>query len=185
MPEFSRRQFVALTGAAAASIWLIADASEILAAAEHAATAERWEALTSADAADLEAAMAHIVPTDETPGAREARVIHFVDRVLATFGKSDKAMYEAGAKDLRARAAKIQPGAKSFAALPEALQIKVLQTLENEKNQFFAELCGATVAGMLAAPERGGNYQKTGWKWIGFDDRYSWGPPFGWYDRDV
>jgi len=24
-----------------------------------------------------------------------------------------------------------------------------------------------------------------GWKWIGFDDRFSWAPPFGWYDRNA
>ena len=38
---------------------------------------------------------------------------------------------------------------------------------------------------MLANPEYGGNSDKIGWKLIGFDDRFSWGAPFGWYDRDV
>jgi hypothetical protein len=38
---------------------------------------------------------------------------------------------------------------------------------------------------MFANPEYGGNRDKIGWKMIGFDDRFSWGPPFGWYDRDV
>ena len=45
--------------------------------------------------------------------------------------------------------------------------------------------CGLVLAGMLAFPEYGGNYNKIGWKWIGFDDRFSWAAPFGWYDRDV
>jgi hypothetical protein len=38
---------------------------------------------------------------------------------------------------------------------------------------------------MFANPEYGGNFQKTGWKLIGFTDQFSWAAPFGWYDRDV
>jgi len=43
-------------------------------------------------------------------------------------------------------------------------------------------LRGATVTGMFANPEYGGNANKAGWKLIGFDDRFSWAAPFGWYD---
>jgi hypothetical protein len=38
---------------------------------------------------------------------------------------------------------------------------------------------------MLASPEHGGNFEKIGWKMIGFDDRFVWTAPFGWYDRDA
>jgi gluconate 2-dehydrogenase gamma chain len=37
---------------------------------------------------------------------------------------------------------------------------------------------------MLSNPEYGGNFNKMGWKLIGFDDRFSWAPPFGWYDAN-
>src|SRR6266536_1771195 len=41
--------------------------------------------LSAAEAADIEAVAAQIIPTDDTPGAREAGVVYFIDRVLATF----------------------------------------------------------------------------------------------------
>jgi hypothetical protein len=37
--------------------------------------------------------------------------------------------------------------------------------------------------GMFIDPIHGGNFNKVGWKMIGFEDRYSWTPPFGYYDR--
>ena len=37
--------------------------------------------------------------------------------------------------------------------------------------------------GMFSHPVHGGNYQKIGWKLIGYVDQYSWAPPFGYYDR--
>ena len=38
--------------------------------------------------------------------------------------------------------------------------------------------------GFLANPEYGGNYEQAGWKHIGFEDRFFFTPPFGFYDRD-
>lgn len=183
MSEVSRRQFMMLAGSAAAGTWLAANRSELLAAGVHAAQATRFETLTAADAAELEAAAAQIIPTDETPGAREARVIYFIDKAVSTFAKDQRKAVESAAKELRERAA--NRGAKSFAALPSAQQIAVLTAMEKEKPQPFNVLRFATIAGMLANPEWGGNHQKVGWKWIGFDDRFSWAPPFGWYDRNA
>ena len=37
------------------------------------------------EAADVEAVAAQIIPTDDSPGAREAGVVYFIDRALATF----------------------------------------------------------------------------------------------------
>ena len=119
MTDLSRRQFIAAAGAGAASVWLTANAADLLAAGKHALTAQKFEFLTPADAADLEAATSQIVPTDDTPGAREARVVYFVDKALATFMKGERDHLAAGLKELRARAAKAQKGATSFAALSE------------------------------------------------------------------
>jgi gluconate 2-dehydrogenase gamma chain len=191
MAEFSRRQFIAATGGTLASIWLAAEAKELIAAAEHAAQAARqatpppFQVLTADQAAEIEAAAAQIIPTDESPGAREAHVVYFIDKSLATFAKDQRPIFEKGVKDLRARAARVNRNAKSFAALNEEQQIAVLARLEKDKSEFFEALRSATIAGMLANPEYGGNYNKVGWKMIGFDDRFSWSAPFGWYDRDA
>ena len=39
-------------------------------------------------------------------------------------------------------------------------------------------------AEFLANPEYGGNTGKAGWRAIGFDDRFVWAEPFGWYDGE-
>jgi hypothetical protein len=176
---------MALAGSTAAAAWLTASRRDILAAGLHAAQATRFETLTPADAAEIEAAAAQIIPTDATPGAREARVIYFIDKAVTTFAKDQKDAIKAAAKELRRRAAKAQSGAKSFAALSSAKQIAVLTAMEKEKSQSFNVIRFGTIAGMLANPEWGGNFQKIGWRWIGFDDRFSWAAPFGWYDRDA
>jgi len=191
MPEISRRTFLAGVGGSIAIVWLAAETRDLLAAGAHAARAGRqnprppFQFLSADQAADLEAMSAHIIPSDETPGAREAHVVYFMDQALATYAKQRREPVTKGLKELRARSAKMFRGAKSYAALNDAQQIAVLAALEKEKSPFFGEIRGATIAGMLANPEYGGNYNKIGWKMIGFEDRYSWGPPFGWYDRDA
>lgn len=185
MPDVTRRHFIATAGTTAASVWLAAEARDFIAAGVHAAQARRFDVLSDADAADIEAAAAQIVPTDGTPGAREARVVYFIDRALGTFAKDQRRAFENGAKELRKRAGKVQRGAKSFASLSNDKQIEVIASLEKDKHEFFEALRFGTVAGMLANPEYGGNFNKTGWKWLGFDDRFSWAAPFGYYDRDA
>jgi gluconate 2-dehydrogenase gamma chain len=185
MTDLSRRQFFAASGAAAAAIWITAESRDLFAAGLHAAQATRFENLSPADAADIEAATAQIIPTDATPGAREARVVYFIDKALGTFAKDQKPAFQAAGKELRSRAAKTKKGAKSFAELSSAQQVSILTALEKEKPEMFGALRSATVAGMLANPEYGGNLNKTGWKMIGFVDQFSWAPPFGWYDKNA
>ena len=54
-------------------------------AASHAAGEARLSFLSAAEAADVEAVAAQIIPTDDTPGAREAGVVYFIDRALGSF----------------------------------------------------------------------------------------------------
>ncbi len=140
---------------------------------------------SAADGADVEAACAHIIPTDETPGAREAKVVYFIDKALDTFARDDRGTWLKGARLLRNRAAGVKHGARSFAELSDDQQIVVLQGMEKDKVPFFQELRGACIAGMFASPEHGGNFDKAGWKLLGFEDRFVWTAPFGWYDRDA
>ena len=57
--------------------------------------------------------------------------------------------------------------------------------MTNSRRQVCQKMRGATIAGMFSNPEYGGNRDKIGWKLLGFEDRFSWAAPFGWYDRDV
>lgn len=192
MTDLSRRSFIATVGGSVAAVWLTAKASDLLASGQVAARAAKetppppFQVLTADQAAELDAATSLIIPTDETPGAHEARVVYFIDKSLTGFAKDQKPIFVKGVADLKARAAKAKKGATSFASLSTAQQIEILTALEKDKkSHFFNALRSATIVGMFANPEYGGNYDKAGWKMIGFDDRFSWAAPFGWYDANV
>src|SRR5688500_1087266 len=60
---------------------------------------------TAEQAAEIEAMTARIIPTDETPGAREAGVVYFIDKSLTTFAKDQQQLFTDGlaklGKDVR------------------------------------------------------------------------------------
>jgi gluconate 2-dehydrogenase gamma chain len=132
---------------------------------------------------DLEALTALIIPTDDAPGAREARTVDFITRGLSSFAADQHALFEQGLADLNGRAAAQHPG-KRFADIGADAQHAMALELESERSQFFEAVRVATIAGFLANPEYGGNAAKAGWRLIGFEDRFGWQPPFGYYDRD-
>jgi gluconate 2-dehydrogenase gamma chain len=183
-PEVSRRGFIAAIAAGTAAAWLAAHAHELEAAARLAAAGgDEWMVLTADQAALLDAATAQIVPSDGTPGAREAKVVRFVDRSLATWAKDQHDDFEKACTDLANFSAKTVPGSTSFAALTSEQQVTVLKAYEQEKDGYFGFFRFLTIAGMFTMPSYGGNDKKIGWKMIGFEDRFAWAPPFGWYDR--
>jgi len=178
----SRRQFARAAGRGIVAGWLATRWNEIesLLAQPPAAS---FQFLQPADAADLEAMAAQIIPSDETPGAREAGVIHFIDRALTTFGREDQVVVRQGLNRVRARIAKRWGSGVSFATLRSREQVALLERLEKDDPEFFDFIRGATIVGMFANPSRGGNRGKVGWRLIGFQDRFFWRPPFGDYDR--
>lgn len=142
-----------------------------------------YRVLSPSQAATLEALAAQIIPTDDTPGAREARVVNFIDTGLATFAADQRPIFERGLAAFEADVQRRLPDAASFAALQRATQVELMMGLEQRDPEFFESVRVATIAGMFADPSYGGNFEKTGWKLIGFDDRFGWAPPFGDYDR--
>jgi gluconate 2-dehydrogenase gamma chain len=185
-PEVNRREFVfGLTGIAT-SAWLATHLSElrgIAAYAESVALAEPYEFFTPEEAREFDAISAQIVPTDETPGAREAHVVRFGDRYFATVFKVAQPTFRNDFKLLADAVAERTPGNRSFAALSDVDQIAFLTTFEKANPVSFAHFHGITMLGMFSDPIHGGNFNKVGWKLIGFEDRYVWTPPFGYYDR--
>ena len=183
----SRRAFLRVAGSTGAA-WLLADAALIRDAFAHAVRQRgrpdaRFESLASGMAEDLEAVVARIIPSDGSPGAREAGVIHFIDRSLTTFAADQKPLMEEGVADLNGRAATRWPGTASFAALTPERQDEMLREIET--TGFFQAVRFATLAGMFADPSWGGNRDHAGWTLIGHDHQPFYQPPFGWYDADV
>jgi gluconate 2-dehydrogenase gamma chain len=138
--------------------------------------------LSAAEAADIEAVAAQIVPTDDTPGAREARVIYFIDRALATFLAQVAGEYRAHLAVFQAAFRRAHPEAASFASLSSDQQIAYLKTVD--RTPFFATTRILTLLGMFSLPAYGGNQDNIGWKLLGFETQHMTQPPFGYYDRD-
>jgi gluconate 2-dehydrogenase gamma chain len=182
----SRRSFLvdSVTGLNAA--WVAANYHGILAAQEYVGQATqagqlpRLTFFTADQAAEIEAMAAQIIPTDDTPGAREARCLYFIDRALSTFARGSQSAYIQGLEELQAAARRLYPDGGKFSALNSAQQVKTLTWIE--KTPFFNLVRTHTVIGFLTRPEHGGNHDKVGWKLIGYDDSLNHRPPFGYYD---
>ena len=180
----TRREFLAHTGSIATGSWLTMSVPLLMAAAQTACSKREQNAgftnLEAFDALDLESITEQILPSGDTPGAKEAGVIWFIDEALGNLLKEWgwAAPLMAGLSELNASLA---PGLR-FAELPWAEQAEVLKA--NESTPFFDKIHFLTVAGMFAMPSYGGNRDKLGWALIGFQDRHNWQPPFGYYDKD-
>ena len=184
----SRRSVLAGSVAGLSSIWLATHWPGILAAQEHAHAIvksggpTRLGFLSPEQAVEIESVAAQIIPKDDTPGAREAGTIYFIDRALTTFDQDKEAAYTQGLKDLRAKTHELFPDADKFSGLNPTQQVQVLTAME--RTAFFAQVRLHTIVGFFANPEYGGNQEKIGWNLIGFEDKFAWEPPFGHYDRE-
>ena len=181
----SRREFLINSVAGLGAAWVAANYSSIVEAAEYAQSGAAGQPVklaffSDAQAADVGAMAAQIIPTDETPGAREARVLNFIDRALVTFDKDQQDAYTQGLKDLDAQTKQLFPGAARFSALSSDQQIQVLTAME--RTPFFNTVRTHTITGFFASPVHGGNYNKAGWKLVQYDDSLNFKPPFGYYD---
>jgi gluconate 2-dehydrogenase gamma chain len=182
----TRRDFVAASSTALGGAWLALHLPAVQAAAAYArrAAAARlpFDTLTPDEARELEAVAAQIIPTDDTPGAREAGVVYFMDQVLGGFGATFLEPIRAGLPDLLKAAQARRASAPGFSALSPAEQVDVLRGLE--QTPFFGAVRFLTVAGMLGDPSYGGNQDRIGWKLIQYDGGHAQQPPFGYYDAN-
>ena len=136
---------------------------------------EAFENLTAAESELLERIVERLIPSDEHgPGAREARVAHYIDRALGGALANQRQPYASGlaALDRYARASRGQP----FLELSGTDQDSVLIDCETggatgfvgSSAQFFAMLLSHTRQGMFGDPYYGGNANFVGWDLIGY-----------------
>lgn len=179
-----RRDFLSDLGVGATALFgaSLIDLQRAGAFAAAATPQQPLEFFTAAQARLLDAVTAQIVPTDDTPGAREAHVVRFADHSLASFLKERGPGVVSALRELD-KFSRGASGKKAFEDRTSADQIEVLKAFEKKKAQQFGVLRQLTMAGMFSNPEHGGNFGRAGWKLIGYEDRYSWVAPFGFYDR--
>ncbi len=183
----SRRAFLQIAGSGSCAVWLALNAPAIQAAAiaahDAAANGKSLRVLAPEEGAELEAIAEQIFPTDETPGAREADVIGFMDQALDTFMSESLGSIRQGLSALSNLVDERFPEAASFSDLTFERQTGILREIETEP--FFGLVRYLTIAGMFALPMYGGNRDGVGWDLLGFEDRLVWQPPFGHYDAEV
>jgi hypothetical protein len=184
----SRRCFLLSSGRLFTGAWIAAQWPAISAAAHHADDAAgaavplKFKFLTAADAADVEAIAAQIVPSGATPGAREAHAVYFIDRAMTTFLAPWAAEFGPGLRDFQRRFGAAQAALASFAQASPKQQFAYLKSVE--RTAFFDRVRMLTVLGMFSSPKYGGNFGGAGWQLMGFEDRHAFTPPFGYYDRN-
>src|SRR2546429_5067257 len=184
----SRRLFLLGSVSGLSSAWLALRWPAILAAQEHAQRAAesgqpaQFQFFSPEEAVEIEAVAAQMIPSDEAPGAREARVIYFIDRALMTFDVDKQLAYTQGLEDLQQKTLELFPVADRFSSLSSAQQIQLLTSIE--RTGFFGLVRLHTIMGYLSHPDYGGNHDHAGWKLIGFEDKMTYAPPFGYYDTE-
>jgi len=177
----SRRLFLKGTGSLAGSSAFRLSVPGLLALSEAACTARNektaFDVLGNKEAKVLDAISARILPTTDTPGARDAGVIYFMDKALGSFMSDELESIRAGLSEFESGLS------TSFADLGEADQDAYLGT--QDRSHFFSRVRFMTLAGFLGMTSHGGNHDQVGWKLLGFDgDRGAWQPPFGYYDAE-
>lgn len=206
-PAVGRRSFLSMGAAGISAAWLTANWPSMVSAATHAHRAvaspepAKFDFFKPEEAVEVEAMASRIIPSDETPGAKEAGVIYFIDRALVTFAVDSQKDYREGIVEVQALVAEKFPGVKKFSAATPEQQDAVLEALSNSKDKitasrrnrpnagsqpFFDTLRYHTIAGFLIAPDSGrrGNRDGVGWKLIGRDDAHIFQPPFGALDKN-
>ena len=135
---------------------------------------EPLENLTAAEADQLDAVVARLIPTDAAgPGATEARAVRYIDRALGGPLASSRPAYTSGLAALDRFARSLH--GKSFTDLAPAAQDAVLTAVESGaatgftgSAAFFALLLSHTHQGTFGDPYYGGNANFVGWDLIGY-----------------
>jgi len=201
----SRRRFLLQSLSSISATWVATHWPAALAAAQHAhnsaqsAAPARFEFFSQDLAAEVDAVTARIIPTDQTPGAREAGVVYFIDRALTTFASGDRKLYTEGMAELQARTREMFPDVERFSVATAEQQDEILRSLDKNvvsshrpfrsrplAQNFFETLRQHTIAGFLIDPDsdRRGNRDGVGWELIGRERKHVFQPPFGYYDKD-
>ena len=137
-----------------------------------------WRVLTPDEARLVEAVSEQIIPSDRDPGAKEAGVVHFIDRQLDGPYKRFAEKYHAGLACL-AKTSQALYG-KAFEALAWPDQTRVLQALESNKvpkdiwstpkaSEFFGLIRDHSMQGFYGSPRHGGNRNYASYKMLGLE----------------
>ena len=128
---------------------------------------------TNADFAVVSAACERVIPKDDDPGALDANVPEYIDRILQTSQlEKMKQDFVPGVAALDRRARRMfQVG---FAEATPQQQDEAISVFKDSppnsgEARWYELLVVLTMEGFLGDPSYGGNKDKVGWKLVGFD----------------
>jgi len=181
--ELTRRLFLKQSAGTAGAAWAKAVLPGLAAISQAACTAKEEQApftiLGDDEAREFEAIAARIIPTTDTPGAREAGVIYFFDQSFGTFNAPLLPMLRGGLAELQAGIA----DGRNFSDLPEDEQDAMLEAVQ--RTPFFGLFRIMTFAGFFGLAEYGGNKDGVGTALLGVDPHaHAYTAPFGYYDAE-
>ena len=138
-----------------------------------------WRYLSPEQARTLEAMCEQIIPADRDPGAREAGVVHFIDRQLTGFHRQFRDAYRIGLPALNETSRQLHGAA--FAEIPWDRQTAVLRSIESataggahwqgtSPADFFSLVVAHTMQGFYGSPRHGGNREAASWRMLGVPD---------------
>ena len=120
------------------------------------------------DSETLRAVVDCLIPGDEFPGAYDAGVCDYLERLLQTDLAEHAEFFRAGvdAIDAEARARFDKP----FAELSQTEQNATLVAIESAAPRFFEMLVNTTAEGYYSEPQQGGNRGAVSWAMTGFEN---------------
>lgn len=138
--------------------------------------APRYRFFTEAEAALLIPICEQIIPRDDTPGATDAGVIHYIDRQVSSVLSRHQQTYRQGLAAFRQTC--LQVFKQPFEQLPFDTQTEALRQLEAGKapkelwrepsaKVFFNLVCDHTMQGFYGSPRHGGNRDYASYRMLG------------------
>ena len=123
----------------------------------------------------LRAVVDCLIPADDFPGAYEAGVCDYLERLLQTDLANEAELFRAGIDATDAEA--LARFKKPFTNLSPSEQISTLATIESgavktswpiPPSRFFEMLVCTTAEGYYSEPQQGGNHDAISWMMTGF-----------------
>lgn len=123
-----------------------------------------WRFFTSDEAATVDAICEQLIPADRDPGARQARVVNYIDLQLTRHLKRYQRPYRRGIASVdtasRSRFSRL------FRDLPAGQQAEVLSDIERNEKAFFELILNHARQGFYGDPRHGGNRERVSWKML-------------------
>lgn len=125
----------------------------------------------------LRAVVDCLIPPDQFPGAYDAGVCDYLERLLQTDLADHAELFRAGIEAIEAEA--LARFEKPFANLSPAEQISTLTAIESgavktswpvPPTRFFEMLVNTTAEGYYSEPQQGGNRGAISWVMTGFEE---------------